>query len=294
MGGSLLVHLLVFGGAMGVVWTMPHKEIKPPFCTVNLVSMKDLGTGNSEPKGVPKGSEETKIQEARKSFTSEAQKSGPSVPIKRLHLEEEPKRNEVPIKKIEPKEAPKLEPQETASVNLDKLIPKKVVPQHSAPQAVQESKEKGKQTSSDGGEPAAARSGRTSSTDNSPRGTQSGSTDAGARGATQGSTAGSVEGSAMNALVGMYGEKVKQAIQREWRLFNDQGISGAKAVVQVQIQKNGELISVQVVKASGNNVFDEAAIRAVRKAAPLPPVPEVMAQSNIITLKLYFMPGTVS
>ena len=76
-------------------------------------------------------------------------------------------------------------------------------------------------------------------------------------------------------------------------MANDQGISGLKAVVEVQIRKTGEIINVRVMTKSGNELFDEAAVRAVNKAAPLPPVPEAILQSST-KLILTFMPGRVS
>lgn len=295
VGGSFLVHILAFATAFIAVWTMPHKPIKPPFCTVNLVSLKDLGTGNSEPKGVPKGSEETKAPEAPKSFARTAEKSGPVLPVKRLHLDESPRRQEIPIKKMEPKEAPKMAetPQSLSAIekNLDKLIVKpKVTPRtQAASDAAQEAPSRPAAQ-----EPVAPRIGRTAVTESAPRGSASGSTDAGARGTAQGSIAGSPEGSsAMNALTAMYGEKVVAAVRREWTLLNDQGVAGLKAIVEVQIRKNGEIIGIQVVKASGNSMFDESAVRAVRKAAPLPPVPEAILQSTT-KLILTFLPDRVS
>ncbi len=296
LGGAFLVHVLVFSAALIAVWTTPHKPLKPPFCTVNLVSLKDIGTGSSEPKGVPKGSEDIKVPEARKSFAREAEKSGPVLPVKRLQLDESPRTHqEVAIKKIEAKEAPKLEDvaQDKAAINLDKLIPKpKVVAKPSSGGSSGPSHESEPAPA----EPASPRGGRSASTtDAAPRGSPTGSSDAGAKGATQGSTAGSPDGSsAVNALVGLYSQKVAEAIQREWRLINDKDAAGKKVVVQVQIRKSGEVVSLHVVKASGSAAFDEAAMRAVQRAAPLPAVPEVMMQSNVITLNLNFVPGGVS
>ena len=130
--------------------------------------------------------------------------------------------------------------------------------------------------------------------ENSGRGTPSGAAEAGAKGAAQGSISGSLDGStAASALIGLYGEKVREAVQREWRLINDQSMAGLKAVVEVQIRKNGELVSIQVVKPSGNAIFDDAAKRAVLNAAPLPAVPEVILQPST-KLILTFLPGSIS
>ena len=121
------------------------------------------------------------------------------------------------------------------------------------------------------------------------RGTPSGAAEGGATGTIQGSTSGRPEGSS----VGLYGDKVREAVQREWRQVNDQGMPGLKAVLEVQIKKNGELVGIQVVKPSGNAIFDDAAKRAVLKAAPLPAVPEVIVQPST-KLILTFLSGRIS
>ena len=53
IGGSFMVHLLAFSAAFVAAWALPHQPMKPPYCTVNLVSLRDIGTGRSEPKGDP-------------------------------------------------------------------------------------------------------------------------------------------------------------------------------------------------------------------------------------------------
>ncbi len=295
IGGSFLVHVLAFSVAFIGAWILPHKPIKPPFCTVNLVSLKDIGTGANEPKGSPNAPEQPAVSEAPKAQAKAVEKSGPAVPIKRLQLDETVRRPEAPIKKIEPKEAPKIaeSPQSMASIekNLDKLITKpKVMPKTSAP--IEQVHESGPKPTAP--EPAAGKPGRNVSENSTvQRGSPTGSSDAGAKGATQGSTAGSPEGStAASALLNLYGQKVREAIEREWRLANDQGISGLKTVVEVQIRKSGEIINMQVVKTSGNAMFDQSAIRAVQRAS-LPAVPEFIVQSNT-KLILTFIPGRVS
>jgi type II secretion system protein G len=101
------------------------------------------------------------------------------------------------------------------------------------------------------------------------------------------------ESAASNRLVNMYAFQVTQKIQSEWRLRNYQGISGLKAVVEVEIKKTGEIVSIKITKTSGNKRFDDAAVRAINRAAPLPPVPKSIAQSST-KLILTFLPGNVS
>ncbi len=299
LGGSFLVHLLVFTVAVVSVWTMPHKPIKPPYCSVNLVSLKDIGTGSSEPKGNPKATEENAVSQTHKSVSKAVvhKKSGPVLPVKRLRLDAASRQQEVPIKKIEPKEAPRIAeaPQSMAAIekNLDKLITKpKVAPRTTrASEAVHEPSPKpAEHQQPAGGQPDNAEH----AAQTAPKGSPKGGTEAGARGTAQGSTAGSPDGSgAISAIAQLYGRQVADRIQSQWRLVKDQGLDGLKAVVEVQIRKTGEIVNIQVLKPSGNSLFDESAVRAVRRAAPLPQVPEFIAQSST-KLILTFLPGQVS
>ncbi len=91
----------------------------------------------------------------------------------------------------------------------------------------------------------------------------------------------------------MYGLQVIQKIQNEWRLVNEQGVSSLKAVVEVQIKRTGEVVGIRVREKSGDELFDEAAVRAVNRAAPLPAVPEAIVQNSTVLI-LKFRPGQVS
>ena len=125
IGTSFLVHVLVFSSAFIWAWVMPHKPLQPPYCTVNLVSLKDIGMGTAEPKGSPKATEEAAVSESVKSSGKTVGKSEPVAPIKRLTVDDAVKKMEAPIKKIEPKEVP-VEPEKSQGLeaiekNLDKL-----------------------------------------------------------------------------------------------------------------------------------------------------------------------------
>jgi TonB family protein len=294
IGGSFVVHLLAVTAAFLATWALPHQPVKPPYCSVNLVSLQDAGIGQSEPKGDPRAPEPAKVSDAPRSTARVSEKSEPVVPIKRLQLDESSRREDAPIKKIEPREAPKIAeaPQNLAAIekNLDKLITKpKVVPKTAAAETAAESPPKAASQ-----EPAVGKPSKNTPTvtETAGRGTPTGGSEGGAKGTTQGSTSGSPEGSNVtSALAALYGDKVKEAIQREWRLINDQSLSGLKAVVEVQIRKNGEVVDIQVVKPSGNAMFDDSAKRAVQKAAPMPAVPEAL---SITRISLTFRPGSIS
>jgi TonB family protein len=294
IGTSFLVHILVFSSALIWAWVMPHKPLMPPYCTVNLVSLKDLGMGVSEPKGSPKAAEEAVASEKVRSSGKKIGKSENVAPIKRLTVDDAVRKPETQIKKIEPKEVP-VEPEKSRGLeaiekNLDKLVAKPKVTPHTSSTTAAHAEPQPKNSAQAAPAPAKNQPGSEKLT----RGTPTGAAEGGNLGTTHGSMSGTPEGStASNRLASLYGEQIRQRIEREWRLANDQGLSGLRAVVEVQIRKTGEIVGVRDMAKSGNELFDDAAVRAVNRAAPLPPVPEAIIQSST-KLILTFLPGRVS
>ena len=70
----------------------------------------------------------------------------------------------------------------------------------------------------------------------------------------------------------LYTQKVKQRVKQSWIVAEHK--SGLTAVVRFGILANGEVVGVELAERSGDSVFDESAMRAVRKANPLSPPPE--------------------
>ncbi|MGA2404683.1 MAG: hypothetical protein ABSG91_23770, partial [Syntrophobacteraceae bacterium] len=214
IGASFLVHVLAFSTAFVWGWIMPHKPLKPPYFTVNLVSMKDLGMGSSEIKGSPKAAEEAVVSENATSSVRASRKSEPAAPIKRLVVDEAVKKPETQIKKIEPKEVPK-EPEKPQSLeaiekNLDKLIAKpKVIPRTLSGTAERaEPQSKTPAQAAPAPSPAKTQQGN----EKVARGTPTGASEAGAKGAAQGSVYGSPDGSgALSAASQLYYERVRNA-----------------------------------------------------------------------------------
>ena len=122
---SLLVHVLIFGSAIFAALLIPHKPLPAPYCSVDLVSMKNIGAGTAEPRGELEGSEKAVTGRAQRHARAR-RKVGPVVPIRRLAVKEAAENIEPPIKQIEPKASPAV-PEKTQGVesidrNLDKLI----------------------------------------------------------------------------------------------------------------------------------------------------------------------------
>ena len=69
--------------------------------------------------------------------------------------------------------------------------------------------------------------------------------------------------------------------------FNKTGLpKGLECVLSVQTVPGGEVISVTVIKPSGNEVFDRRAVTAVEKASPLP-LPEDPATFDRLSLRKF-------
>ncbi len=70
----------------------------------------------------------------------------------------------------------------------------------------------------------------------------------------------------------LYTQEVKQRVKQSWIVAEHK--SGLTAVVRFGILASGEVAGVELAERSGDSVFDESAMRAVKKASPLPPPPE--------------------
>jgi len=64
---------------------------------------------------------------------------------------------------------------------------------------------------------------------------------------------------------------IHRKIKEQWDGY---ALSGQQPAVIFEIARDGELKRIVVAKSSGNQYYDQAAIRAVTQAKPFPPLPE--------------------
>jgi TonB family protein len=74
-----------------------------------------------------------------------------------------------------------------------------------------------------------------------------------------------------------YYTSIFNAIRQHWAIPDFLKTQQLEAVLVVVIRRDGKIESMQFEKRSGQPLFDESVERAVRKADPLPPFPEVYA-----------------
>jgi colicin import membrane protein len=63
-----------------------------------------------------------------------------------------------------------------------------------------------------------------------------------------------------------------EMIRNQW-VYPDIVSSELEVIVSIRIDKQGNIISQEIEKSSGNILFDQSALRAISKANPLPPPP---------------------
>jgi len=86
----------------------------------------------------------------------------------------------------------------------------------------------------------------------------------------------------MDAQMRAYYTMIWSRIKSNWAL--PQGILPSEvleAVIDVTILRSGAVTDVNFEKRSGNSYFDESAMKAIRKASPLPPLPAWLGGSSI-------------
>lgn len=326
VGGSLLVHIVILAVALVSPLAMPRNTFKGSVYSVNLVSLQDMGIpAAAVKKGTKEGTgESTKARSTQKAAASSSQaRSEPVVPVKRLQMDEPVSKPSTEIKRIEPQEVPKIADRPRtapASVekDLEKLLPKqKSLPkpapivqnareetesrptaQESAPKAAQASVAGEKPT----GKPAPAAGTQEPAGKGSPQGTAKGSADGsptgtaevGAKGSGGAGSAGTPDGGRVaTALLSMYGDKVRELINRYWAVPDSVKPQGLEARLIVVVSREGNVLDLRVERGSGNSLFDESAVRAVRKASPLPPLPQLYSFPKV-ELGLRFRPEGLS
>ncbi|TSC22921.1 TonB family protein [Corallococcus sp. Z5C101001] len=73
-----------------------------------------------------------------------------------------------------------------------------------------------------------------------------------------------------------YQQQTFQRVAKAWKQPGPKGTPalGKKTIVQAILDKDGKLLSTAILTESGSKAWDAAALAAVKKAAPFPPLPK--------------------
>ncbi|RKH41680.1 TonB family protein [Corallococcus sicarius] len=80
-----------------------------------------------------------------------------------------------------------------------------------------------------------------------------------------------------------YQQQAFQRVARGWKQPGPKGTPalGKKTIVQAILDKDGKLVSTAILTESGAKAWDAAALAAVKKAAPFPPLPKGYASPTL-------------
>jgi protein TonB len=76
---------------------------------------------------------------------------------------------------------------------------------------------------------------------------------------------------------------IERWIEAEWEypeLAKYHGLQG-KVTVEFTVLQSGQVDLLSVVRSSGSNLLDEEAVRAIKAAAPFPPIPRSIAANRL-------------
>jgi len=82
---------------------------------------------------------------------------------------------------------------------------------------------------------------------------------------------------------------LKERINENWS-YPERVKDNIEILVSLKIARTGKLLDVSIDKSSGNQAFDDSLLKAVKKAAPFPPLPVDM-EENPLDIGLRFCPG---
>ena len=99
------------------------------------------------------------------------------------------------------------------------------------------------------------------------------------------------------------GRPIDLVTQKYWRDVGDRimaawGVPGAaykklEAEVTIKVRKDGRIVDISIDKRSGNRIYDESILRALRSVDPLPPIPPSLNLDSI-ELPFRFRPDEMS
>lgn len=294
IGGSVLVHAAVLALFLVGPWSMSKHTVKPPYCSVSLVSLQDAGDAAPSRKGkAVKNPEGAPDRTAERAGSSARTKPGPVVPVKRLQFEDTMRKTESELSRIDAPPVPAVPEKRAETMSLEKkvesLIPKtKTQPKTPPlPQAAREAAEDRpinpketaqKQTAaaSQGERRTSANevAGRAGNPSGSVDGHPQGTADGRARGTNPGPAGGSPDGAQNDTALRSYFAMIQSKIRREWHLLPSLKAEQLEARVLVTVRQDGKVVSLQFEKRSGQPLFDQSVENAVRRADPLPPFPD--------------------
>ena len=78
-----------------------------------------------------------------------------------------------------------------------------------------------------------------------------------------------------------YLSAVERKVSQNWFSGVSSGVEGLTCLVFFRLRRDGRVEDVRIEQGSGNTYFDRSAMRAVRSAAPFPPLPRAFTEDYL-------------
>ena len=90
------------------------------------------------------------------------------------------------------------------------------------------------------------------------------------------------DSSALDSKLNDYYSSIWAKIKKEWTLPGDlpKGKTDLETVIVIVVERNGKVQKSSFEKRSGNAHYDQSAMRAIKKADPLPPIPKEFSDES--------------
>jgi TonB family protein len=98
-------------------------------------------------------------------------------------------------------------------------------------------------------------------------------------------------GSALQSKLDEYYSTIWEEIKKGWTLPGDlpKEKIGLETIIVIVIERDGNIQKSWFEKRSGNSLYDQSAMRAIKKADPLPPIPKEFSD-NTFEIGIRFLP----
>jgi colicin import membrane protein len=101
--------------------------------------------------------------------------------------------------------------------------------------------------------------------------------------ASSASASGSGTAETINEVIARYGMEVSQRVWRRWNLPTQIiDPKGLEAIIEIRIADDGRILARKFEKTSGNMLFDQSVMRAVKDANPVPPLPKQLRPGPLV------------
>jgi TonB family protein len=88
----------------------------------------------------------------------------------------------------------------------------------------------------------------------------------------------------------LYQERIRLQIIEAWILpMPQEEARKLQATALLTVSRDGDVVYLKLLQPSGNSLFDESLMRAIKQAAPLPPLPEDY-QGAFLEVEMRFRP----